>query len=151
MNATSLNPQMVLLTLLGVVLLCIHSCQKKNEVTPLTTAQKIAKQWRVASAKISGTPTNAYNTWLIGFTVMPNGLPSTYVAGGNVPLNPARLLNGTWAFENGETRIVLNKGTQNESIFEILSISETKVVIRWTVPESMDKTKPTIEFELIPV
>ncbi len=152
MKHTKLSPKIIFLMLVSLFLMTFYACQKKaDEARPKTTAEKIAKQCKVASAKIGGTNTNAYAAWLIGFTANADGSPSSYVAGGNVPLNPARFVSGRWLFENGETRIVLDKGTENESVFEVVSISETKLVIRWKVPANIDKTTPMIEIELVPV
>lgn len=152
MQQTKLSPKIIFLMLVSLFLMTFDSCRKKtDEARPKTTAEKIAKQWKVATAKIGGTNTNAYASWLIGFTANSYGSPNSFVAGGNVPLNPARLLNGRWNFQNGEAQIVLNANTDEESVFEIVSISETKIVFRWRVPASMDKTTPLIEIELVPV
>ncbi len=141
---------MLLLLVFGLT-----ACPKSAE-TPKTDEQKLARTWKISSAKMiaGGTTTDVkaqFANFTITFTASADGKGSTYtVVSGTAPSKPSAGTNGTWTLVNSTT-ITLDKGTTNErTILFKSTITDTKIIISWQAPRTEDKTQPTYEIELIP-
>lgn len=141
---------MLLLTVFGLM-----ACPKTADA-PKTDEQKLARTWKVSSAKMvaGGTTTDVkaqFANFTIAFTATAEGKGGTYtVVAGTAPSKPSAGTNGTWVLDN-TTTITLDKGTTNERTIVFTStITETKITIRWQALRADDKTQPTYELELIP-
>lgn len=134
----------------------LMSCGGGGTEAPKTNEQKLARTWKVSTAKmVAGTTTTdvkaQFANFTITFTATAEGKGNTYtVVSGTAPSKPSAGTNGTWVLDN-VTTITLDKGTANERTIVFTStITDTKITIRWQAPRSEDKTQPTYEIELIP-
>ena len=142
---------MLLLVVTGTTL---TNC-KSGGAAAKTPFELISGSWRVSRVLLNGNPDNSGNYSAFRITFQgASGNPTTYsVTPGNAParpnLNPSN--TGTWALQNNNTQIVLDRGTPNEIILTILESTENSLRIRFRLPRNIDKTEPEYTFELVRV
>jgi hypothetical protein len=144
------QPLLILMALVGLLSSCGTSTPEP------TVVELLAKTWRVSRATINGQADNNtnYSAFRITFTRNDQN-PTTYtVIPGNAPrpnLNPAN--TGAWVLTQNNTQIVLDRGNaQAEITINIVgTITNEALTISWRVPRTVDKTEPTLQYELVPV
>lgn len=139
------------------LIMSLGACKKKNTTPAKTTAEKMANTWRVSRALLNGQVDNAgnYANFRIAFQISAEKAPTNYtVTPGGAPARPNLTPgnSGTWALDAGDTRIVFDRGTTNEFTVTIVETpTEQSLKIQWRVPNTVDKTEPTYQYELVPV
>lgn len=130
----------------------VASCSKKEDSKPLTTAQKMAKQWKVSA--VTGGSLTDFANYRITFTADANGVASTYtqVSGGSpISLSAKNSSgNGSWTLEGNDTQLFFDKGSSKEFMITLVSVSETSITVKIKVPKEVDKTEPEYTITLIP-
>ncbi|MBV6644494.1 MAG: hypothetical protein KI790_03540 [Cyclobacteriaceae bacterium] len=123
----------------------------------VTNANTIATTWTVSKVVEDGfeIPLIAFSSFSVTFDIDTLlGQPTDYtVVTGNAPYTPNYNSpnTGTWAFDNlaNPTQIVLGTGDNVSTLAIIGDLTETAITVEWTQPDDVDKTTPTISFELI--
>jgi hypothetical protein len=133
--------------------LSLFSCKKTSD-PELTLAQKIAKKWKVQSAKINGTSTNMFANTTVSFQADASGLASNYtVSLGGATASFAFTSNGQgiWEVNSMGTVFTFDKGTNQQNTVNVIgAISEVGFTMEWKMPKSIDKTEPTYTLILVP-
>ncbi|MBX2844432.1 MAG: lipocalin family protein [Flammeovirgaceae bacterium] len=140
------------LILFSITFLVLFSC-KEDPKPNLTDAQKISKKWGIQSVKINGfeDPSFGNTGFSITFSSDSEGNASTYsIVQGSAPRPdaPFQGTDGTWKLTT--TFIIYNETSNEAASNSVVSLSESTLVISFTVPEELDKTNPTYEYTLIP-
>lgn len=144
--------------LLFSILIGLNACKKSGEEPkPLTDVEKISRTWQVSKVLINGQEdtSGVFSGFRITFNSNSSGEATTYtVTPGNAVDTPNLSPNnqGVWSFLANNTQIVLDQGTDLEISIRIeAEISESSLIISWTVPEAVDKSQPTYRLELMPL
>lgn len=123
---------------------------------PLSTAQKIAKTWRISQVLVNGQPDNAglYANFRLVLQVSADGKATNYtITVGNAPFIPNvnSANNGTWVLQSNDTVMILDASTGSEVRITIPEQpTEMSLKIEWKVPRTINKTEPTITLILVP-
>jgi len=143
------QPFVILLALIGLVASC------KSKAPEPTSVELLSRAWRVSRATINGQADNNTNYSAFRITFQRNEQnPTNYtVVPGNAPrpnLSPTNA--GTWALNATNTQITLDRGsaTAEITINIVGTITDQAVTISWKVPRTVDKTEPTLQYELVP-
>ncbi|MCU0450151.1 MAG: hypothetical protein MUC97_10000 [Bernardetiaceae bacterium] len=145
-----LLPSFSLLLVLGV--LALGACSPSTPEP--TVVENLSRAWRVTRALVNNQQDNTTNYSAFRITFQRNDqTPTNYtVVPGNAPRPNLTATNtGTWALATNNTQIQLDAGGANAITLEIVGTpTDQALTIRWRVPRTVDKTEPTLTYELAP-
>lgn len=125
------------LILFFVIVFISLSCKNEAE---LTRTEMITKVWKVQSVHINGTPDylNDYSSYRFDFKV----------GGQYLSVNPMQN-DGTWAFNESETMIILQTANGNEEV-EILELTDKRLKLQFIEPANDKQGEQVIVYTLVP-
>jgi len=133
-----------------VVLVSFASCSKdddKEDSKPLPSRREIlaAKPWKISKVNLDGIDISdkpAFAQFMtLRFKFYNYGTYTFALAAGKG--------NGFWAFDADETKIILDKETSGELLWEVLELKDNSFKIRETRVSEIDSSVTIILYEMI--